>query len=254
MCVYVGDRAAAADQLLKQRNESAVLEKVALVADVVELLVHAGICLRFVSLSRGIQRLASQSAARPRMRVCRLPLRRNRGVVTAQIPARPSRRGWRFVCSNDRLPKRAIVSTCTSAPSAVGVHCGSPTPTAQLRCRGVRAASDYESSSRKRPTLAPRVRVTGRAGVWGPQKSSGRRDKSPEGASVRRDSSEPTAGHHGNAAALGCDRRCPSLYGASTARALPRTAGHPRGRSVARPSTPSATSRRVPCQARAGGR
>ena len=84
---------------------------------------------------------------------------------------------------------------------------GSLTPTAPLRWRGVRAASDYESSSRKRPTLAPRVRATRRVGVWGPQKCFGRQDKSPEGASDRRDSSEPTTGHHANAAALGRERR-----------------------------------------------
>ena len=64
-----------------------------------------------------------------------------------------------------------------------------------MRWCGVRSASDYESSSHKRLTLAPGVRATRRVGDRGPQKCFGRQDESPEGASVRRDSSEPTTGY-----------------------------------------------------------
>lgn len=70
-----------------------------------------------------------------------------------------------------------------------------------LRWRGCPLGGDYESSSHTHPTLAPGVRVTPDQGMGVPR-SALDSDKSPGGASVRRDSSEPTSGHHAIAAAF----------------------------------------------------
>jgi uridine kinase len=77
-----------------------------------------------------------------------------------------------------------------------------PEPALQLSWRGVRSASDYESSSHRAPTLAPRVRVTRTSAIGDPESVLGRQDTSAEGASDRRDESEPATACHADSTAF----------------------------------------------------
>jgi YVTN family beta-propeller protein len=121
-----------------------------------------------------------------------------------------------------------------------------------LSWRGVRSASDYESSSRRDPTLAPEVRVIPTKGAGGPLECFGRQDKPASGASDRRDSSEPPTEYRANStAARGIARGSLTLAALALAAACSSPTNEPAPATTTTNATPPAPTP-VPTEVPAG--